>query len=82
MREWSEKQAELDSEWYRESNYLDLLAVENEEELLIILAKANAKDISYSIFREPDLDDEITAIVLEPGLDNRRICHHIKLMGQ
>ncbi len=81
MREWSEFHPDIDKEWYKSSNYLALLSVENEKDLLSLLERAEKRNILCSYFREPDLDDEITAIVLEPGLDSRRLTSHIKLMG-
>lgn len=81
MRLWNEEHKEKDDQWYKSSNYLALLAVENEKDLLSLLEKAEERNILCSYFREPDLDDEITAIVLEPGVDSRRLTSYIKLMG-
>jgi len=82
LREFAEKHPNIDREWYAKSNYLAFLAVDNKEKLLNLIEKAIARKINIAIFREPDLDDQITAIVLEPGLDSRRLCSHIKLMGR
>jgi hypothetical protein len=81
MREWSEHYPETDSEWYKASNYLALLSVANEDKLLSLLLKAEKRGIQTACFREPDLDNAITAIVLEPGVDSKRICGNIRLMG-
>lgn len=61
------------------SNYVGLLSVANEEELVKLLNKANAKGIKTSFFREPDIDDQITAIVLEPNDLSRRLVSNLPL---
>lgn len=72
---------ELSKYWHDESNYIALLAVKDENSLLKLLTKACSKNIPCSFFREPDLDNEITAVVLSPGLDSKRLCSNIGLMG-
>ena len=57
---------ELAKIWYHKSNYLIFLSTENELELKKLINKANSNNIKISIFREPDLNNEITAIALEP----------------
>jgi len=57
---------ELAKNWYSNSNYLIFLSVENEAELIKLINKANSNNIKISIFREPDINNEITAIALEP----------------
>lgn len=81
MREFTEQHPEIDSQWYKASNYLALLAAKDEDKLLSLLNKAEKRGIRTACFREPDLDDAITAIVLEPGVDSKRICGNIRLMG-
>ncbi len=73
---------EITREWHDKSNYIVILAVDNEEELLHIIQKAEAKNIRYIYFNEPDLDNEITAVVFEPGLDSRKLSGNIKLVGR
>jgi hypothetical protein len=38
-------------------------------------------DIKHSIFREPDIGDEITAIALEPSSVSNKITNKIRLLG-
>jgi len=40
---------------------------------------AKEKEIKFSIFREPDFDDEITAIALEPGRKSKKLCSKLNL---
>lgn len=79
MRQFVNDYSELDLEWYNQSNYICLLSVENEKELEILLDKANTKNIRYSIFREPDLDNAVTAICLEPGQISKKLVSNLRL---
>ena len=66
--------------WFHNSNYLIFLSVENEEELQSLIDKAITQNIQVSVFREPDIDNEITAIALEPCNDSKRMTSGLKLM--
>lgn len=65
--------------WYKQSNYLGFLSVSNETELNILIEKAIAKDIKISIFREPDIENQITAIALSPGTASKKLCSNLQL---
>ncbi len=71
--------SEINKEWFTKSNYLALLSVDNEEELKNLINKAEMLNIKFSIFKEPDLDNSITAITLEPGNATKRLCGKIPL---
>ena len=73
---------ELAKEWHDKSNYIVILAVDDEDELISIMQKAEARNIWFACFNEPDLDDEVTAVVLEPGVDSRKLSGNIKLVGR
>jgi hypothetical protein len=79
FREFLEKHPIVEALWYETSNYIGLLSVANEEELVKLLNKANEKGIKASFFREPDIDDQITAIVLEPNDLSRRLVSNLPL---
>ena len=70
------------SEWQTESNYLALLTVANEEELYKLSEKAAMRGIKHTIFREPDINNEITAIAFEPSDASRRITSECPLLGK
>lgn len=72
---------ELTKEWHDKSNYIVILAVDNEDQLVSIIQKASSKGILHTYFREPDLDNAITAVVLEPSLDSRKLSSNIRLAG-
>lgn len=79
MRQFTAEHPDIDKEWFTNSNYLGLLAAKDESELLEIIRKAALDDIRYSIFREPDVDNAITAIALEPGEKSKRLCSRLPL---
>lgn len=66
-------------EWFEKSNYLCMLAVANEKELYSLICKAKELNIKISIFKEPDIDNEVTAIALAPGIESKELCKNIKL---
>ena len=59
-------------EWHQNSNYLGFLSVENECELEKLIARAHSENIKISIFREPDIGNEVTAITIEPGSKSKK----------
>lgn len=65
--------------WFENSNYLGFLSVTNEQELISLAERAAEKDIKFSVFREPDIDNQITAIALEPGNKSKKLCCSLKL---
>ncbi len=70
------------TDWQTNSNYLALLTVANEEELYKLIDKATFKGIKYTIFREPDINNEITAIAFEPSDASRRLTSGCPLLGK
>lgn len=79
LRQFIDEHSEIDKQWFERSNYLAVLSVRNEQELLDLIDKASRKDLKYSIFFEPDLKYEITAIALEPGKESKKLCGKLKL---
>lgn len=53
--------------WHDKSKYLVYLSARDEEHLEDLIFKAELKDIKISIFREPDIDNQITAVTFEPS---------------
>ncbi len=64
-------------EWYEKSNTVAFLVVENEERLGVLYRRAVDLRIPVVVFREPDRDNEVTAIALGP--QGKRITHGLKL---
>jgi peptidyl-tRNA hydrolase len=65
--------------WFRESNHLAWLQVSDEIELEKLIDKAERLGVKYSVFREPDLGDRLTAIAFEPGRMGRKVCSGLEL---
>ena len=72
---------EIAKHWHTNSNYLIFLSVKNEFELKKLIDIAELHDVKHSIFREPDIGDEITAIALEPSSVSKKLTSKIKLLG-
>lgn len=53
-------------------NYLVALEVANEERLMAAYERLEGRDIQTVLFREPDRDNEATALCTEPICGNRR----------
>jgi peptidyl-tRNA hydrolase len=66
-------------EWYRNSEHIAFLAVKDEKELDALLQQAVEMHILAVEFREPDFDNQLTAICLEPGDKTKKLCSHLKL---
>ena len=71
--------SDIFKEWFAISNYICLLQIPNEEELFNLTCKAKELGIKYSEFREPDLEDSLTAICLAPGKISKKLVSKLKL---
>lgn len=79
LRQFTAEHPEVDQEWFERSNYLGLLSVKSEVELKNLMELAEQRDIKFSIFREPDIEDQITAIALAPGPKTKKLCSRLPL---
>lgn len=79
MTEFCLHHPEITKNWHSVSNTVVLLSVANEQELKKLQNKAHKLDIICSSFREPDLDDQLTAIVLEPTENSKMLCKNLPL---
>lgn len=52
--------------WVEKSNYIVVLSTENEDSLKDIISKLKDNSLDYSVFIEPDLDNQITALAISP----------------
>jgi hypothetical protein len=71
--------SDINSEWYSKSNYLGLLSVNNEDDLINLIEKATTRGIKTSVFREPDIGNKVTAIALEPSIMSKKLCSNLPL---
>lgn len=60
--------------------YLALLSIKNEYELSKLIQKLEKFKIKFSVFREPDIDNQITSICVEPSDKTRRITSSLPKM--
>jgi hypothetical protein len=70
---------QLTGEWFRDSNYICILEIDNEQQLLKLYERAIEQNISISRFIEPDFDNSLTAIALEPGTMSKKLCSNLPL---
>jgi len=71
---------ELAKHWQQTSNYLVFLSTDNEETLNELINKAKLRDILYTKFNEPDLNNELTAVAFEPSEASRKLLSNLPLM--
>jgi len=77
--EFQHEHPEIAKEWNTVSKYLVFLSVENEASLHQFLQKIQKTSLKYSTFTEPDIDNQLTAIALEPCDLSRRITSNFPL---
>jgi hypothetical protein len=70
---------EVAREWRQESNTLAWLTVADEKALDHLLTIAIERGIRSVPFREPDINDQLTAICLEPTEEARKLCRNLRL---
>lgn len=63
--------------WYEASNTLAMLSVPNEEALTCLLGRAQERGFLVAPFHEPDRNNEMTALALEPA--GRRLVSSLPL---
>jgi peptidyl-tRNA hydrolase len=77
LKEFNVMHPEKDKLWYEMSNTLALLEVNDEPALEKLLEKALWRGVAVSSFREPDRQNELTALALGP--EGRRLCQGLPL---
>lgn len=78
LREFVEHCPDEDRRWYRESNTIALITVPNEERLHQLLNQAEDRGIPHAGFREPDLNNSLTAGVIGPA--GKKLCRNLPLL--
>lgn len=71
---------DIASRWNKESNYLIFLSVPNLSILQEYITLFQKNNLKYTTFIEPDLNDTLTAICVEPCDLSRRLCSSLPLM--
>lgn len=71
---------DIAKQWNEQSKYLVFLSIENEIQLKKLIEKANTRKIKFTIFKEPDINNQITSITFEPSKESQRLCSNLSLM--
>jgi len=77
--QFAHEHPEIELQWFSISNYIAILEVENEDELLKLKDKIISADLKYSQFLEPDLDNSLTALTIEPGKTSKKLVRYLPL---
>ena len=77
--EFQHEHPEIAKNWNTYSKYLVFLSVENESELQFYLEKIKFKDLKYTVFLEPDIGNQLTAIAIEPGELTQKLTSRLPL---
>ena len=78
--EFQHEHPDIAKEWNDISKYLVFLTVKDEKELNRLLDKAKFYDLKFTAFHEPDIDNQLTAIAVEPCERARKICSNLPLL--
>ena len=79
LRQFTAAHSGRDLEWFNNSNFLALLSVPDEVELMRLITQAKDHGIKWSAFREPDVGGCITAIALDPHPKSAELCKGLPL---
>jgi hypothetical protein len=66
--------------WFKDSNYLVQLVAKDENHLKNIILHCAKHDIAHTVFREPDIGNQITAICIEPSPKTKRVTSNLPLL--
>lgn len=68
--------------WLRESQFLVVVSVPDERELLALALRASDSGLPHHLWCEPDMDGQATAVALAPGPVAKRLCANLPLAGR
>lgn len=77
MRQFIADFPTVEQEWFKVSNHIAFLKVDDEVALLKMVDRLSRKGMKVSTFREPDLDDSLTAFATDSA--SREFLLHLKL---
>ena len=69
-------------DWLRDNHHIVVLAVENLASLQEFHQKVKTMEVKHTIFEEPDINNEITVVVLCPCRKAKRAVEGLKLAGK
>lgn len=68
------------SPWFTSSNTLVQLELKDEKQLKLLIQKCEQLQLYYTVFREPDIGNQITAVAIEPSLVTQKLVSKIPLL--
>lgn len=68
------------SPWHEQSNYLAILGVKDENALKEFIERCKYRFLKHTVFKEPDLNNSITAIAIEPCKETQKLVRGLKLL--
>jgi peptidyl-tRNA hydrolase len=80
--QFSREHPSLTEPWMQDSQYLVIVTVPSIEDLWDKRLLANERGIQSSIWHEPDMGNQATALVLAPCDGARRMCANLPLFGR
>lgn len=66
--------------WHKSSNTLVMLTVRDTKSLLHLIRKCDYLSLAYTVFREPDIGNQITAICMEPHPEVYKMVQKLPLL--
>lgn len=76
--EFTRRYPELEATWARDSNTIIILSGSNND-LYSVIGKALTKGVCYATFKEPQLNNEVTAVALEPSYSTVEVVRGLPL---
>lgn len=70
---------DISSKWKQESNSIISLSVKNEESLIRLTHLLQIKNINFVGFNEPDINNQLTSICIEPSLLSQKVTSSLPL---
>lgn len=68
------------SPWFNESNTLVQLTVKNEHQLRLLIGNCERHQLCHTVFREPDIGNQITAVAIEPSPLTQKLVSKLPLL--
>ena len=73
------KYPEQARDWRDNSNFLIILSVENEEKILALVKELDRTEMAWTEFREPDINNELTALAVLPNRYTEKFFRNLPL---
>lgn len=79
LAQFATEHSQIFNNWQTKHKNLVLLAVKDQNELELLILKLLNKGIKHSVFHEPDINNEITAIAIEPNEESYKMTSSLPL---